>query len=287
MVLRPEPLHRAFAVGIDEVLLEVEAQHAAQADGHVRIAAEIEIDLEGIGYGSQPDAKDRGRPVCHGVKAPVCDECDVIGDQNLFGESDEEPADAFAEIVHGDLPVVDLFLNLHVPDNGPCDQLGEEGDIESQEERILLGFRISPIDIDDVGHGLERKEGDPDGQNDVGLRDQVCEDLVDIADGEIQVLKYEEDRQIQQNTGSKDDLGVSAVCFVQQDPQQIIQRNRGKHHEDEFRFAPGVENDARQKQKVIPRVPLQEMIDRQDDREEYEYEYQARKQHKLAALSKG
>ena len=41
-------------IGIVEVLQKMKAEHAAQANGHVRIGGEIKVDLEGIGQGSYP-----------------------------------------------------------------------------------------------------------------------------------------------------------------------------------------------------------------------------------------
>ena len=39
-------------VGVVKVLQKVEPEHAAQANGHVRIGREIKVDLEGMGQGS-------------------------------------------------------------------------------------------------------------------------------------------------------------------------------------------------------------------------------------------
>src|SRR5437762_9930950 len=55
----PEIGDRLGDVGVVEVLWKGEAQQERQADRHVRIAAEIEIDLQRIG----PDAQPGGRGV--------------------------------------------------------------------------------------------------------------------------------------------------------------------------------------------------------------------------------
>ena len=51
----PPEIRNAFgAIGIIEIGLEIEAQHFPKADGHIRITAEIKINLKGIGKNSQP-----------------------------------------------------------------------------------------------------------------------------------------------------------------------------------------------------------------------------------------
>lgn len=42
------------AIRIIEIGPEIEAQHFSEADGHIRITAEIKINLKGIGKNSQP-----------------------------------------------------------------------------------------------------------------------------------------------------------------------------------------------------------------------------------------
>ena len=50
----PELGDGAGDVGIVKVLQKVESKHPAKANGHVRIAGEVEVDLEGVGNDAQP-----------------------------------------------------------------------------------------------------------------------------------------------------------------------------------------------------------------------------------------
>ena len=50
----PEFGHRCGDVGVVEVFKKGKAKDAPDADGHVGIAGEVEIDLEGIGEGTKP-----------------------------------------------------------------------------------------------------------------------------------------------------------------------------------------------------------------------------------------
>ena len=49
MPASPELSRTLGGVGIVEVPRIIEPHHLAQADGHVRIAREVEVDLEGVG----------------------------------------------------------------------------------------------------------------------------------------------------------------------------------------------------------------------------------------------
>ncbi len=49
MPTAPELLHAGGNEGIIEVLFEIEPEDPAEADGHIAVAREIEIDLERVG----------------------------------------------------------------------------------------------------------------------------------------------------------------------------------------------------------------------------------------------
>src|SRR5262245_66079918 len=53
----PEVLHRLRHVRPPEILREAEAEHSPEAEGHVRISGEVEIDLQRVA----DDAKPGGR----------------------------------------------------------------------------------------------------------------------------------------------------------------------------------------------------------------------------------
>ena len=50
----PELLDGLGGIGQVEVLQKPEAEHPAQADGHVAVTAEVEIDLQGVAHRPQP-----------------------------------------------------------------------------------------------------------------------------------------------------------------------------------------------------------------------------------------
>ncbi len=74
--------------------LKRKAHHQRQADRHVGIAGEVEIELQHVGDGAEPGF-DRCR-VGHG-EGLVGDRSDGVGDQHLFGEADGEDVEAGGE----------------------------------------------------------------------------------------------------------------------------------------------------------------------------------------------
>ena len=52
----PEVGDGITTIGMTEVLVEVEAQTAPQSDSHIRIAREVEVDLQGKGHDAYPCA---------------------------------------------------------------------------------------------------------------------------------------------------------------------------------------------------------------------------------------
>ena len=84
----PELRDGAGLVGIVEVLQKPEAEQTSKADGHVGVAGEIEVDLEGEGQRAQPCRDHGGRGhggdlLPHGAH--------LVGQQHLLAETDDEP----------------------------------------------------------------------------------------------------------------------------------------------------------------------------------------------------
>lgn len=130
-------------VGVVEVLGELEAQHPAQADGHLGITGKVEIDLEGKGQDPHPYHKDAAvrrkdgrdlRPQGAGL----------IGQQDLFSQAHHETADPQGKTLKAFGPGVQLRGNVLVADNGSGNELGEHGHIGSEAYDIVLGPELRP-----------------------------------------------------------------------------------------------------------------------------------------------
>ena len=82
----PEITDASTDIRIIKVLFEMESEHPAQTDRHIAVSAEVKINLQHIGNGTQPC------PCCVNVsgrcsKKLVRDKSHGIGNQNLFTES--------------------------------------------------------------------------------------------------------------------------------------------------------------------------------------------------------
>ena len=133
----PELRDRQGNIRVVEVFEEVEAEHLAEADGHVAVAGEVEIDLQRVGDGGQPVHE---RAVIGGVAA-VDDGGhlrDLIGQQQLFGQTHDKAAEALREIVHSNAARSNLLLNGLIAHDGAGDELREEADVHQQVEKVAL-----------------------------------------------------------------------------------------------------------------------------------------------------
>src|ERR1035441_4599718 len=83
----PNVSNAISAVGRIEVLQELEAEHAAQPDGHVRVAAKVEVDLKRVGEHAYPSVQRQG---IRGEECGVRDLPQRIRQQDLLREADHE-----------------------------------------------------------------------------------------------------------------------------------------------------------------------------------------------------
>ena len=104
--------------------------------------------------------------------------------------------DAFREIIQIFPAFLHLLRNGLVLYNGSCDQLRKHGNIGSIADPVLLHVRISAIDINGIGHGLEGEKGDTDRKRDIQKGQVQTADCVDTADDKIRILEKAEDPQV-------------------------------------------------------------------------------------------
>ena len=80
----PEVGEGRCAVGGIEVLREDEAEHEAEADRHIGVAAEVEVDLHGVAEGAEP-CVGGGTVGC--LEGCVGEVAAGVGDDDLLGET--------------------------------------------------------------------------------------------------------------------------------------------------------------------------------------------------------
>ena len=87
----PELCDRLRRVGVLEVLEELEAKHASQADRHARVAREVEVDLDRVAEDTGP--RELWRELLDGQREDgVASLRCKVGDQHLLAEANQEAA---------------------------------------------------------------------------------------------------------------------------------------------------------------------------------------------------
>ena len=153
----PELGDRPRCVGMVEIPGQVEAEQQAQADGHVRIPGEVEVDLQGKADRAEP-GDGKGQVSRWDGEDGIGRSRQRVGEDDLLPEADNKPANALGEGPCRVLAAVELIDDVFEADDGSGDKLGKHADVERDGEGPSYGRDIPTIDIDEIGHGLEREE---------------------------------------------------------------------------------------------------------------------------------
>ena len=225
----------------------MEAEGLAQADGHIAVSTEVIIDLQQIGDSADPGGHNIqiGSAVIEDV---IRGGAHGVGDQHLLAKTRDEPAQAEGNAAHIHSPVVDLVGNILIPDNGACDQLGEEGDVQQNLKVVSLHRHIVPIDIDHIAQRLEGEEGDADGQADGRNRQAQTQESIHIAHQETCVLKHTQKAQVHGNGQHQDHLAATAA---QKHGEDVVEQSAYDHQNDVDRLAVSIEQKARNQKQYI------------------------------------
>ena len=281
----PELGDRLGDIGVVEVFQEMKAKHPPQADGHVGIGGEVEVNLEGVCRRPRPC-----RTGGHGGgglgEHSVGDLAHGVGQQHFFAQPEQEPRRPLGEFGQGLLPAGDLPGHGGIAYDGPGHQLGEQGYVEGYVEGVALAGGVSAVHVDDVAQPLEGEKGDADGQNDWG---QVQPDpqAVEVGGEEPGVLEPAQHPKAQQDGGPKPRPpgGIGPPRGGQQ-PAQVVDGSGAQQHRQVVQPAAGVEEQAESQQhSVAPgaEAPGQaEVAEKQRGKEEKE-EQDAAENHRITA----
>ena len=141
-----------------EVGLKVEAEQLCHADGHVGIAAEIEVELERIEDRAEPCGAAGKRT---GRKRGNALECgaEIVGQQDLFRKAEDKHRDGVGDLVQRHRVLLQLRRDVRILDDRPGDHFGEEADIQAEIQRIFLRGCAAVINVRKVGQIREGEEG--------------------------------------------------------------------------------------------------------------------------------
>ena len=236
----PEFRNAPGAVGKMKVFFERKAEHLSQADGHVGIAAEIEIYLEGVGQRPHPGGKHgKGGQSRHRLE----DGAQVISQQHLFCQAAHKIPGSLSEELPGGKALPKLGVDIRVLDDGPGHQLGKHGDVEAKGNQASLPSGLSTVHIRQIGNGLEGIEGKPYGKADRNLREPDGKKLQKILRQKAVILKKAQKDQVHSHAQGKASPARPALLLLRRDIQahDVIKKDAVKHQKEIDRLTPGIE----------------------------------------------
>ena len=262
-----------------KVFLVAEAQDPAHADGHVGVGGEVVIDLQRIQERGYPGAQQRELRAGAGQRRALEHQAADVGEDDLFEQAPDEPAEALDKAAHRGAPVSQAVHHVGVLHDGPGDQLREAAHIQQQPGKAALHPRLPPIDVHGVGQHLERVKGNADGQPDLGDGDLQPEQAGHGGDGEGGVFEVEQKAQRDRRAqGEKALSRAGAVGAVEQDGAVIVDRRGKDHRQDPHRLAPAVKQQrGAQQHAVAPAVAFHDEVEKQQRRQEQQQKCQAGK----------
>lgn len=271
-----------------EVERQLDPQHPGQADGHVGVAGEVEIELEGEGDRRQPAAHEGESAALpafreHGVGVAR----QGVGDHGLLEEADGEDHQADHQVApvdareHAALKLGHHFL---VVDDRPGDELGEEGREQREVQELhLLGFAAGAVD--QIGDLLEGEERDRQRQHDPRQRTVGVEETEDVVGHEVRVLEPAQQGQVRDQAEDQPglhpavSLGLPRALDAIADP--VVEDDRAQQQRQVDRIPHRVEAQRRKRQQRLGHVrPAPCRVEQdQDDRQEAEDEREGVEEH--------
>ena len=271
-------------IGIVEVLRQAEAEHPAQADGHVRVAGEVKIQLECVGDGAQPGQAHR-QPV-PGGKGAIGDLPKGVRQQDLFRQAETEAGGALGRTGGGLPPVRQGRAEVVPAQDGTLQKLGEEGHEQHHPAKAPFRRNGAPVHIGQVGDGLEGEEGDAGGQGDGG-NGHIHSQSLQVVQQEAGVLEVAQHPDIQDQRRRENDFPVLSPRGRQQGGAPV-QHAGGQQHRQQPEAAPGVKHQTEHQQDEIPSAPEPggyQKIAEQAERQKGEQKRHAAEGHGITSLS--
>ena len=257
-------------VGIVEIFHEFKAEHPSQADGHVGVAGEVEVDLKRKCQNAKPGGSDR-QLVCPHDLTGIPELSQIVGDQQFFCQTCNKSFRTGGELLQTVASAAQLVVQILIFDDGAGDELGEQCHEGAEANDAFLRLRIAPVDIDGVAHGLEGIEGNSDGQRDPQNRHEAKAHRLHRLSQKIPVLEEEQDGQIEKDRGCHRQTGIAILPPVREllNQQSVgVVDARGEQHDDRIALlTPVVEKQRSEHQNAVAQPQGHQIIDQQDDRQ--------------------
>ena len=266
----PEFCDGLRAVRRIEVLCEHESEHQAETDRHVRVTAEVEVNLERI--------RDRAVPGIETaqvarIERGVRDLAAGVCQQNLLRHAEHEERSTTREFLPGKRAFAELVGDVLEADDRTCDELREHRNVARVVDEVRHDLRIAAIDVDHVAHALERVEADAERQNHteepeiLRLRDaQRRHRRVVVVEPEVEVLEEAEDCQVADDGDRHEQLLPRRIC-AHQTAVRVVHARVEQHQQAEPGIRPPVEDVAEDRQREVTEFLRRGIIPQQRQRQ--------------------
>ena len=237
----PEILHGYRPVWRVEVFRDLDPEQPSRADGHVGIAAEVKVQLQGIAC-----RRKKGRGSVQGGEvliAVIHGKGKRIRKKHFFPEADGKPHHALCKPFGRKAPssvILKLGNRGGVQDDGAGDQRGEKGHEAEVIQKPAMG-RVPPAAVDEEGKLLEGEKADPKRQQKLLCRQLCPEKDVDILHKKIIVLENAQRPDVARTSGDeKDPRRPQRILFRQQEAHPVIEQAASQHDPEKAHIVPGI-----------------------------------------------
>ena len=259
--------------GESKFFLMIEAEEEGEADGDVRVAAEVEVDLEGVADEPVPGV---GGPERAGAETGVGDLAAGVGDQDLLREAEADERDSASEPLRRMDAADELVREVAEPDDRARHEMRKHRDVAGEVREVPARRGLPAVDVDRVAERLEGIEADAERQRDAegrlpgGAREaESADEPVEALDAEVEVLEKPEHREVGDDRDDdraalearprSPDLqlrngGAPGLSELPGDDEadRIVHGRRPEHQEDEERVRPAVEKVGEERQDEVP-----------------------------------
>ena len=227
----------------------MKAEDFAEAYGHIRVAGEVEVDLQGKGNGVEPVKE---HAFFAGGTESGAKLRKTVGEQNLFAKTEHEAGSTLAAKVKAVAANRKLPGNIGVAHYGAGYQLGEHGDIRAEAYRVPLRGQTA-VNVGGVADKLKGVEAYSHRQSKAQQREGKPGCGIEVADEEIRVFEVNQQGKAYSYGNSEEELGFFRALaeFFDKQTENISADYGSEHQKDVFRFAPSVKNKAGKQQNCI------------------------------------
>lgn len=213
MPAAPEVLYADCRQRIIEVLCKLKSEDSSHTDGHVTVTAEIKIQLQHIGYGSDPGRYHAEGRILHG-KNRVCAGGQCIGYKHFFSKSKNKPLQALRSCFSIRGTMTDLSGNRMILIDRSRKQRRKKGKIKDQIYCVFLYSGSVLIYICKIGNRLKRIKRNSNGKYQFRNRNRQMENGIEGLCCHAGIFISCQHAQICRKCKNKDHLCKPSAAFV-------------------------------------------------------------------------